>query len=67
MDSICDVKRSIAVNALDIGAEMDRNTAVACGAHQLLFGHAGTAFDAGIRGFAIELNGVPAEKRRFFK
>jgi hypothetical protein len=46
---------------------MDFNIGVSGGPTQFVFSHTGAALDAGLGGFAIELNGVATEKGRFLK
>ena len=66
MGTISDLIRAPAANGLDLCTGMDFNIGVSGGTTQFVFSHTGAAFDAGLGGFAIELDGVTAEKRCFF-
>ena len=55
-----------AADGFDLCAGIDGHMGVSGGTQQTVFGYAGTAFDAGIRGLAIELDGMTAEKRCLF-
>jgi hypothetical protein len=65
MDAIIDLAGVPAANGFDLCTGMDLDIGVPGGTQQPVFSHACTAFDAGIGGFAVELDGVAAEKRAF--